>query len=124
MTGALVYDDAGGELTIPITGFVCIHWTDQGRLVLRDNDRQVGAQIALGPERRPEAQALVERHARVERAVSTYDSELRVSFEGGDTIVVSAHPDVEAWHVSVGNGAELQVIAQPGGGEPITFDAC
>jgi len=116
----LAYDD-GGELVIPIDGFVCVLSTDDAWLVLRDD--RVGAQIGLRREHRAQAAALVERAARVERAVSTDDSELRVSFDGGEMIVVPADPDVEAWEVRIGNGAELQVIAAPGGGEPIIFDA-
>jgi hypothetical protein len=112
-----------GEFALPLNGFVC---SDLGRYGFLDIVDESGAEariLLLREEHKALAAALVERRARVERAFFTGDSELRLIFDGGDTIVVPPDGKYEAWEVRIGRNGDVGVFATPGGGEPSVWGA-
>ena len=115
-----VVEEIGGEFVIPIAGLVCSEAQPGDRLVLRGVDSADEAWVSGSRLGEIVLQELAHREARVERAIATRDSTLRISFDNGASLVNPAEKDVEAWEVR-GPGYVL-VVAMPGGGEPAIWD--
>ena len=114
-----VVREVDGEFVLPIEGFVCSEMRDGGELILRNSTDEVwitGSRFTDDLIRQ-----LVEREARVVRAVATHDSTLQIAFDDGASVVNPPADEVEAWEVR-GPGRVL-VVAVPDGGEPAIWDA-
>jgi hypothetical protein len=114
---------------LPLAGFISAgsrYWADPVEggdeidLVMHAGDFSGAAVVSLPGSARPLVLSRVERRALIESAVATDDSELRLSFEDGDAIVVPPHDDAEAWEV---DGPGFQVIGTPTGGRVSLSDA-
>lgn len=118
MSDYMVEEMDGGFL-LPLSGFTCTEARGDD-LILRSPDSQDEAWVSagLGDDVMTE---LVSREARVERAVVSGDSALRLDFDDGVSVVSPPAADAEAWEVR-GPGHVL-VVALPGGGEPAIWDS-
>ncbi|HEY7420888.1 MAG TPA: DUF6188 family protein [Gaiellaceae bacterium] len=113
-------EEADGSFVLPLEGFVCTEVRGSDLILRRvdstDESWVSGTDIGEGVARQ-----LVERGARVSRAVVTRDSTLQIDFDDGVAVVNPPADDVEAWEVR-GPGHVL-VVALPGGGEPAVWDS-
>jgi hypothetical protein len=119
MSGHVV-KDLGGAFALPLEGFVCSEARDD-ELILRSEDSTDEAWVSASRIDADVMRELVDREARVEGALATHDSTLRIDFEGGVSVVNPPADEVETWEVR-GPGYVL-VVAMPGGGEPAIWDA-
>lgn len=116
-----VVREVEGEFVLPLDGFVCSEVRDGPNLILRSADSRDKAWVSGTRFTEDLIRQLVEREARVSRAVATRDSTLQIAFDNGASVVNPAADEVEAWEVR-GPGYVL-VVAGPGGGEPAIWDA-
>jgi hypothetical protein len=119
-----VVEEQRGAFVVPVAGFICAGLEDGPatvNLLLLHADFVPRAEVRLPADRRDLVLSLVTRRARVESALSTDDSELRLRFDLGDAVVVPPDPSYEAWEVT-GPG-RFKLVAAPGGGEPAIWAA-
>ncbi len=110
-----VVEGKDGELVLPLASFVCSAW-NSGELVLKSADLKQEARILGDGLDESLSRDLVARGARIERAMVTADSTLRLDFDRDASIAISASEAAEAWTV-LGPGT-LAVIAGVDGDEP------
>jgi Family of unknown function (DUF6188) len=114
-----VIDEVDGTFELPLGGFISSETRGED-LILRSADSTDEAWVTGIEE--AAIRDLVDREARVARAVVSRDSTLQIDFEGGAaSVVIPPEDEVEAWEVR-GPGCVL-LVALPGGGEPAIWDS-
>jgi len=94
-----VVREVEGEFVLPLDGFVCGEVRDGPNLILRSADSRDEAWVSGTRFTEDLIRQLVEREARVSRAVATRDSTLQIAFDNGASVVNPAADEVEAWEV-------------------------
>jgi hypothetical protein len=115
-------EEVDGEFVLPLEGFVCTEiageWLHE--LILRHDDEVAVIDGVNEGVNGAAVRELVGRAACITRAIATYNSLLRVDFDGGDSIEIPSLPNAQAWEV---RRQGILVAAGSRGDGPLIWDS-